>query len=156
MTAVDLCGLVHDVAARMSLEAKSCGAEIQVGPCETLVAYADPVRMEQVMINLISNALKYGKGRPVEVRLSSDGAPDAERRAILSVKDQGIGISKEDLTRVFERFERATQHEAGQSLGLGLFITREIIEAHHGTIRVESELGQGSMFEVALPLSQVE
>jgi signal transduction histidine kinase len=105
------------------------------------------MRIEQVIINLLTNALRYGRGKPVEVRLQVEGG-----LAQLFVKDHGIGMSKEAQTKIFNRFERAVDSNEVSGLGLGLYISRQIVEAHGGTIRVESELGQGSTFEVVLPL----
>ncbi|MFL5357097.1 sensor histidine kinase [Archangium sp.] len=104
-------------------------------------------RLEQVLINLLSNALKYGAGRPVRVAMTADGG-----RALLSVKDEGVGLREEDRARIFERFERAISASEVSGLGLGLYITREIAQAHGGDISVESRLGEGSTFIVTLPL----
>lgn len=110
--------------------------------------------MEQVIANLLTNALKYGDGKPVSVSVSVVEAPGGQR-ARLSVRDQGPGIGAENLERIFQRFERAVSAASisGLGLGLGLFISREIVEAHRGSIRVESALGQGSNFIVELPVS---
>jgi signal transduction histidine kinase len=103
--------------------------------------------MEQVVSNLISNAIKYGEGRPIKVELHRD-----DDVVTLRVLDHGLGIASEDLDRIFEPFERAASAHRSQSLGLGLYIVRQIVESHAGTIRVESELGQGASFVVTLPL----
>jgi signal transduction histidine kinase len=108
----------------------------------------DRSRMEQVVGNLLSNAVRYGQGKPVDVTVR---ARDGE--AWLLVRDRGIGIEPEALKRIFERFERAASRNFG-GLGLGLYITRQIVEAHGGTISVESELGVGSTFTVKLPVRQ--
>jgi signal transduction histidine kinase len=106
----------------------------------------DRLRLEQVISNLLSNAAKYGAGHPVEVAVEADG-----ERARLREKDGGIGIAPEDQARIFERFERASGVGHIHGLGLGLWITRQIVEAHGGSIRVESAVGQGSTFVVELP-----
>lgn len=119
----------------------------------TLHAYApvrgalDPLRVEQIVTNLLSNAIKYGRGKPIEVTVSraSDGA------ARLVVRDQGIGIAPEHQARIFERFERIIADRSYGGLGLGLWITRQIIEAHGGTIAVESRPSDGSTFTVDFP-----
>ncbi|HUD32160.1 MAG TPA: HAMP domain-containing sensor histidine kinase, partial [Variovorax sp.] len=95
-----------------------------------------------------TNALRYGGGKPVAIEV----APTADGRARMSVQDHGIGIAPQDQARIFEQFERtddSRRHAAG--LGLGLFITREIVRAHGGAITVASTPGEGSRFEVALP-----
>ena len=103
------------------------------------------MRLEQVVVNLLSNAIKYGAGQPIVVRIELEGG-----NARLIVRDRGIGIAVADQARIFERFERAVSLDYG-GLGLGLHITREIVRAHGGTIRVESELGEGAAFIVELP-----
>lgn len=104
----------------------------------------DKFRLEQVIINLVSNACRYGKGKPVII--SSTVLPESLR---ISVKDQGIGIPTADHKRIFERFERASS--LGGGLGLGLFIVKSIVELHDGKIFVDSEPGKGSEFTVELP-----
>lgn len=107
----------------------------------------DSHRLEQVMTNLLTNALKYGQGKPVFMEVCRE-----LNEAKIMVKDQGLGIALENQFRIFDRFERAVSSNNISGLGLGLFITRQIVEAHGGRIRVESELGQGSTFTVSLPI----
>lgn len=106
----------------------------------------DEFRLEQVVVNLLTNALRYGGGKPIEVVLSE--LPGA---AIIRVSDQGVGIALEDRSRVFEQFVRVGDRLRTPGLGLGLYITKQLVEAHGGTISVESTLGEGSTFCVALP-----
>ena len=91
---------------------------------------------------------KYGAGKPVEISVTSDGA-----HAVVQVRDFGMGIAQENLKRVFQRFERAISASAITGLGLGLYISRQIVEAHGGEIWAESEVGKGSTFFVRLPLA---
>lgn len=107
----------------------------------------DPVRIEQVIVNLLNNAMKYGCGTPIEITVQA-----AENQARLVVRDQGIGISKADQEKIFQRFERVAPISKFGGLGLGLYITRQIVEAHGGTIRVESETGKGAAFIVEIPV----
>jgi signal transduction histidine kinase len=100
-----------------------------------------------VIGNLLTNAIRYGRGRPIELRVIKKS-----EMAIISVKDQGYGIAAEDLRRIFDRFERAIHYTEVSGMGLGLFISKEIIEAHRGQIWVESELDKGSTFYVSIPL----
>ncbi|QRK10022.1 MEDS domain-containing protein [Archangium violaceum] len=144
---VELWELVADVVDRMSGEFARAGMRLDIAPGSQVKGLWDRGRLEQVVINLLSNALKYGAGRPVHVEVSSDG-----ERARLSVKDQGGGIREEDRARIFERFERAISANEASGLGLGLYIAREIVQVHGGTISVESRLGEGSTFTVTLPL----
>jgi signal transduction histidine kinase len=109
----------------------------------------DGSRLEQVVVNLLSNAAKYGAGRPVSIEVDLD-----EGQARLRVRDEGIGIAAETLPRLFGRFERGVSERHYGGLGLGLYISRQIVEAMGGTIDVRSELGQGALFTVRLPLGR--
>jgi signal transduction histidine kinase len=106
----------------------------------------DEFRLEQVVVNLLTNALRYGAGKPISVELCQ--LPGA---AAIRVSDRGIGIAPEDRLRVFEQFVRVGDRMRTPGLGLGLYITKQLVEAHGGTISVDSTLGEGSTFTVALP-----
>jgi signal transduction histidine kinase len=106
------------------------------------------MRMEQVVTNLLTNAMKFGAGKVVEVAVS----PTPDGRAQLVVRDHGVGIAPADLERIFERFERARTTQKFPGLGLGLYIVRQIVEAHGGTIHAQSEIGAGATFTVDLPV----
>jgi len=107
----------------------------------------DPLRLEQVIINLVTNAMKYAAGKPIDITLRSAG-----QKARLEVKDQGIGIDPCDQERIFGRFERAVSLRNYGGLGLGLYISRQIVEFHEGRIFVESMPNDGARFIVDLPL----
>ena len=112
------------------------------------VVVADPARLDQILVNLVSNALKYSvEGSSVDVEVAS--APEALR---LCVRDRGSGIAAEDLPRVFDRYWRGKSAGRAEGLGLGLFITRKLVEAHGWRIEVASELGRGTAFTVVVPL----
>jgi signal transduction histidine kinase len=137
---------------RLGAQARAVGVELRFEPPpEPLILFGDRLRLEQVLNNLVTNAIKYGAGRPVQ--LSVKEQPDT---AVITVRDQGIGIAPEDQARIFGRFERATSAQQSQSLGLGLFITKEIVTAHGGSIAVTSQPGHGSTFQVSLPLRRTE
>lgn len=109
---------------------------------------ADPARLERVLCNLLTNALKYSPpDAPITVSAELDGA-----ELVVSVADRGAGIAAEDLPHVFERFWRANSAREREGLGLGLFITKRLVEAHGGRIWVESRLGEGSIFRFTLPV----
>lgn len=146
---VDLGTLVRAAASRLSADAASSGSEITIEAGEPVAAEIDPERIDQVVTNLLVNAIKYGEGRPIVVRVEK-----ADGRARLVVEDRGIGIAPAAQDRIFERFERAVPSAHYGGLGLGLWIARQVVEAHGGAISVESELGRGSTFRVDLPLSQ--
>lgn len=111
----------------------------------------DEFRLEQVVVNLLTNALRYGAGKPIRVELSE--LPGA---ATIRVTDQGVGIAPDDRARVFEQFVRVGDRTRVPGLGLGLYITKQLVEAHGGTISVDSTLGEGSTFTVALPTAGAE
>jgi len=115
--------------------------------CVDLVGDWDEFRLEQVVVNLLTNALRYGAGQPVVVELAK--LPGAAR---IRVRDQGVGIAPEDQALVFEQFVRVGDRRRVNGLGLGLYITQQLVQAHGGTIEVESQLGEGSTFTVTLPL----
>jgi signal transduction histidine kinase len=109
----------------------------------------DPSRLDQVVTNLLSNAAKFGAGKPIEIRIEQLGGS-----AQLAVIDHGIGIDPARRPYVFDRFERAAVPSSRYGgLGLGLYIAQSIVVAHGGTITVDSELGAGSTFTVTLPCS---
>jgi signal transduction histidine kinase len=145
---VDLGKLVQEVTDRFSDEATraSCSLEARV-PEQPVVGYWDPLRLDQVATNLIGNAIKYGAGQPVKVEVSSTAD-----KAVLTVRDRGIGIKQEDQQRIFGKFERAVSGRNYGGLGLGLWITRQALEAMGGTIRVESTPGAETTFTVEVPL----
>ena len=121
---------------------KSIKIDIQ----DPVMVYCDPFRAEQVVVNLLSNAFKYAPGSNLEICLKQEGAS-----AILKIKDEGPGIPKEKLLCVFERFKRGSNSEHVSGLGLGLYIAKQIMDAHRGAIAVESNLGKGTMFIVSFP-----
>jgi len=145
---MDLEQVVHDTIAQFADELRraDCPIEVKTTP---LVGEWDRLRVEQVLINLLSNAIKFGAGKPIEVLIErvQDGAR-------LTVRDHGMGIAADDQRRLFERFERAVPAGHLPGLGLGLYISRTIVEAHGGKIRVESEPKQGATFIVDLPLKK--
>jgi signal transduction histidine kinase len=106
----------------------------------------DEFRIEQVVSNLLTNALRYGGKNPIDVRVYS-----TPEHACIEVQDRGIGISEENQKRIFQQFERVSSKAASAGLGLGLFISEQIVSAHGGTISVNSRLNEGALFRVCLP-----
>lgn len=145
----DLCELAREAVERLGLQAAESGVHLSCSICEPLEGEWDRFRIDQVLTNLITNALRYGQGSPVEVTVQRAGP-----RAVVKVRDQGPGISPENQERIFRRFERATSENNASGLGLGLYISREIVERHGGQLRLESEPGQGATFIVELPLPE--
>jgi signal transduction histidine kinase len=144
---VDLAATTREVLAQFAAELSRAGCASELRAVRPVVGRWDPLRIEQVVANLISNACKYGGGKPIEVAVESEG-----QRARLSVRDHGLGIAAGQRDRIFERFERAPARGPSDGLGLGLYITRQVVEAHGGKIAVTSEPGTGSTFSVELPL----
>jgi signal transduction histidine kinase len=117
-------------------------------PNEELIVRCDPLRIEQVVSNLVSNAIKYSTDQ-VEITVLR-----CDSWATIEVKDHGVGMSRDDRSRLFEPFRRvALSKESIPGVGLGLFVVRELVRAHRGYLEVESELHVGSTFRVHLPLA---
>ncbi len=142
----DLAELATELAERFREEAQRAGSELVVRAEHGATGRWDRNRIEQVLTNLLSNAIKYGAGEPVELDVKNTGAT-----VCVSVYDRGIGISPEAQLRIFGRFERASSERHYGGLGLGLYITREIVAAHGGQILVKSAPGEGARFLVVLP-----
>jgi len=143
----DLRELTSDITARFQEELSRSGRHIELLADGPVVGRWDRSRVDQVLTNLVSNAVRYGGRKPIAVALAR-----APGRATISVSDQGTGIEEKDLSRIFERFERGESSRSHGGLGLGLYIARRIVEAHGGTIAVTSRVGEGSTFKVDLPL----
>ena len=147
---MDLVATLRDVLEQLAPELTRAKCEVRFTAPDSLIGCWDALRITQIGTNLISNALKYGAGMPIDVTIER-----VDDRAILTVCDRGIGISQEDIGRIFELFERsgAAKHFGG--LGLGLYITRQVVEAHGGTIGVTSKPAEGAIFTVNLPMRTV-
>jgi signal transduction histidine kinase len=144
---MDLAAITREATEQFTAELERAGSKLQVIAEAPVVGRWDSLRIAQVVTNLMSNACKYGGGKAIEVTVERAG-----ERGLLRVRDHGIGIEPEQLDRIFEVFARAVSPRNYGGLGLGLYITRQVVEAHGGTIRVQSELGAGTTFVVELPL----
>ena len=148
---IDLADVVREVAERMRLLSKGHEIEAKIGGAAPIVADRD--RIEQVFENLVGNAIKYSpeSGR-IDVTLRVNGA-----NAIVSVRDQGIGVAPGEVEKIFGLFYRSPDPRADHvgGLGLGLYISREIVSRHHGRLWAERNADAGTTFHVTLPLAQV-
>ncbi|MGE3609311.1 MAG: ATP-binding protein [Bacteriovoracaceae bacterium] len=143
----DLTAMVKEVISRNIAQVDEYGVTLNVVGEEEIIGKWDRLRVEQIVTNLLTNALKYGNRTPITVSILR-----RDKEARIMVKDEGPGIAKSDQEKIFNRFERVAGKEI-TGLGLGLFITRKIVEMHEGRIFVESELGKGATFIVDLPLN---
>lgn len=144
---LDAAEVVRDVASQLEDEARRAGCALEVRAAPGIVGRWDRLRLEQIVMNLLANALKYGARAPVQVAVWREGDG-----LVLTVRDGGIGIAEADLERIFHRFERAVSGRSFAGLGIGLWIVAHMSEALGGSVSVESRLGQGSTFTVRLPL----
>jgi signal transduction histidine kinase len=138
---------VDDVTDRLRPQLEDAGCSLRKDYSGDIMINADSYRIEQVLVNILVNAKKYGAGCPVLVKMRA-----THNKVLVEIHDEGPGIKKEDCERIFRRFERAVSNQEVSGLGLGLFISREIMELHSGKILVESEPGKGSTFILELPL----
>ena len=143
---VELGALVRQVVEELKFELAAAGCPVRIDADEPIAGVWDPSRLDQVITNLLSNALKFGPGRPIDIHVRAAG-----EAAELTVRDYGLGIEPDRQPFVFDRFERAVSSKNYGGLGLGLYIARKIVQAHGGDLRVASEPGHGATFTATLP-----
>jgi signal transduction histidine kinase len=147
----DLGELTKEALERLGPDFESSGCGKPDFKYKKILGHWDPLRIDQVITNLLTNAIKYGNGCPVKLEINR-----LKDRAKVTVMDGGAGITEEDQKKIFGRFERSASVKNIGGLGLGLFISKQIIEAHGGKIWVESQKGKGSKFAFELPLADSE
>ena len=147
----DLCGIVTEVLNRFGPQLEAANMPLVVIAPRAVRGRWDPYRIEQVVTNIVANAIKYGQAKPLRLEVSEQGG-----RARVAIRDHGTGIRREDCARIFQEFERVPSEHAVGGLGLGLFIAKEIVRAHGGKIWVASEFGHGAEFIFELPLESSE
>ncbi|HEX8697341.1 MAG TPA: PAS domain-containing sensor histidine kinase, partial [Myxococcaceae bacterium] len=148
---VNLAAIVRTVAAGFETQAARAGSLLEIDAPGRVLGHWDVLRLEQVVTNLLSNAIKFGAGRTIRLQVE-----EQQGLARLTVRDEGIGMDARTRGRLFGRFERGVSDRHYGGLGLGLFITKEVVEAMGGSVRVESESGQGATFTVELPCAPVQ
>lgn len=143
----DLTTLVKSVLNRFEDHLTLAGCSVKLEASQHIKGLWDQVRLDQAISNLLTNAIKYGEGTPIEITVTSEGD-----KARITVSDKGIGIDPKVQKTIFERFKRGTSEIKFQGLGVGLFIVKQIVEAHGGRVLVKSKLGEGSKFTLELPI----
>ena len=159
----DLADIVATAVDRLHEAAEVAGCPLSI-TADTAIGSWDRSRIDQVVTNLVSNAIRYAAGAPIEVRVArdaaalgeaaGDGAPGAEAGAVIEVRDRGPGLPAGQLSRIFERFERSASMRHYAGLGLGLYVVRQIAEAHGGRVTAENAADGGACFTVRLPLGR--
>ena len=143
----DLSAAVGNLLESFAAQISAAGSSVNYSSEQPVVGQWDEFRIEQVVSNLLTNALRYGAKKPIDVSVYTRSA-----WAVIEVSDQGIGISEENQQRIFHQFERIAGSHVVTGLGLGLYISEQIVAAHDGQISVHSALGEGATFRVCLPL----
>ena len=146
---VELMGLLERVVNDLSLQASAAGSTLQLSAHGPVEGFWDEFRIEQVIVNLLTNALRYGGGGQVEVSVHEIGC-----NVRIDVRDYGKGISPDFIDRIFEPYERGAKSGEPKGLGLGLYISRQLATSHGGELTVQSEPGQGATFSLLLPCSE--
>jgi signal transduction histidine kinase len=144
---VDLSELAGMTTDRLADSVRHAGCTLSMRADAPVIGVWDRLRVEQVLVNILSNAIKYAPGAPIEVTVT-----EQDGQAVFSVRDHGPGIAPADQGRIFERFVQLSpteQHRGG--FGLGLWIVRKIVDSFHGTLELTSAPGEGSTFTVTLP-----
>lgn len=143
----NLSRLLHRVVEGMAQQAQAAGCAVRLSVEDDVIGFWDEFRIEQVVINLLTNAYRYGCSRPVEVALAK-----RDDAAEICVRDQGMGIAEDAQQKIFEKFERLDTTNIREGLGMGLYIAKQLVSAHDGDILVRSVPGEGAEFRVILPL----
>jgi signal transduction histidine kinase len=147
----DISQVVNDVADNFSEKLKRENISLVVNAPKPVIGNWDKLRIAQAVTNLISNAIKYGNSQPIEIHISN-----SNNTAKVSVTDHGIGIPSDQQKRIFERFERAVSSKEYKGLGVGLYITNQIVKAHKGNVYVHSKKDHGTTITVELPLNYLQ
>ena len=143
---VDLAAIVVEVLQEMKPQFDSNRCQLKVSCAEPQRGQWDPMRLRQVVWNLLSNAAKFGAGAPVDVAVTGN-----ERSVRLTVTDRGPGIAPDEHERIFKQFERAGAGRPHTGFGVGLWLVKQLVDAMHGTVELETDVGRGATFTITLP-----
>jgi signal transduction histidine kinase len=143
---VELSGLLRRLVHDLTPQATTAGCTLTLDADTPVSGWWDEFRIEQIVVNLLTNALRYGGQQPVEVALLVE--PDWVR---IEVRDHGAGVAPEQQDKIFEPYERGVGNEVPSGLGLGLYISRQLAEVHEGSLTLRSQPGEGAVFSLALP-----
>jgi len=145
---LDVAAHVRAIAAGYVAMAGHGGSELRIITPQSLTAFIDPMAVEQILENLVSNAIKFGSGQPIDITLAHEAG--AMR---LTIRDRGPGISPDDQTRIFAPFEKVMARADGGGFGVGLWVVGRLVAEMGGRIELDSALGNGATFAVILPLN---
>ena len=151
---VELMGLLERVVNDLSLQAAAAGCNVSLAPHEPVEGWWDEFRVEQVVVNLLTNALRYGGGGQVEVSVHKEDDKVHGCNVRIDVRDFGKGIAPDFIERIFEPYERGARAGEPKGLGLGLYISRQLATSHGGRLTVDSAVGQGATFSLTLPCAE--
>lgn len=143
---IDVGELVRNAASAFEPATQLSGSTLTLAVEQGLVVHADRLALEQILDNLLLNAIKYGAGKPIHVSALSQG-----ETLVLQVRDNGIGLTPEDQERIFQPFERAVAYGTKAGFGIGLWVVRQLVDAMGGAIRLDSSPGAGTLFTVTIP-----
>jgi signal transduction histidine kinase len=152
---VELMGLLERVVNDLSLQAAAAGSTMQLTAHAPVEGWWDEFRIEQVIVNLLTNALRYGGGGMVEVSVHMQDDAICGTKVRIDVRDQGKGIAPDFIDRIFEPYERGAKSGEPKGLGLGLYISRQLASSHGGELTVQSTPGQGATFSLLLPCTEI-
>ena len=142
----NLSDLINEIVERMRPQMEEAGCEIIIDPMPSISVNWDRLRIEQSIVNILNNCVLYAKGKPVLIQVISN-----ETHVQVLIADQGMGIGKEHHERIFKIYERAVSKSEVSGMGLGLYIAKEAVKAHSGTISLQSEVGKGATFSIEIP-----
>lgn len=148
---VELMGLLGRVVADLGLQAQASGTHFVLAPHPAVEGWWDEFRIEQVVVNLLTNALRYGGGGVVEIDVHAEDCTPSGGQVRIDVRDHGKGIAPDFIERIFEPYERGAKTGETKGLGLGLYISRQLAASHGGNLTVQSTVGQGATFSLTLP-----